>query len=248
MDLREQKQIQTKDLQRHPWETARFQALRFFLKRIPGKVHAILDVGSGDGFVATELSRCYPDSMIMAVDIHYTDDFLQKAPSSRLVFAKSLDGLPAEKTEAVLLMDVLEHIEQPERLLQQLKHFKNITPATQFIITVPAFQSLFGPHDVFLGHYRRYSRKQIVALARAQGFAVKDSGYFFTSLLLARCFQKLLKKKQRQGLHNWRGGRFQTSLLSALLWMDFKISWYLSRLGIHLPGLSCYCLCHPLPS
>jgi hypothetical protein len=146
-------------------------------------------------------------------------------------------------------MDILEHIEKPDRFLEEIKNLNKVTAATLFFITVPAFQSLFTRHDTILGHYKRYTRKELNQLLHTQGMQIKFSGYFFCSLLLVRAFQKIFKTDfSNEGLYAWRGRPFLTLLVTGIFWIEFKISWYLSRLGISIPGLTCYCLCRPLPS
>ena len=248
MDLKEQKNIVTTRFKRHPWEIVRLRILFFLLKKLPAKKF-IVDIGSGDAFVATGLSKKLLNSKLAAVDIHYDEQFINGQEETNLVFFKNIHNVPASKpVDVILLMDVLEHIEKPEHMLGKIKELKNISSSTQFIITVPAFQSLFTAHDIFLKHFRRYNRKQLRLLLRQQGFKIKYSGYFFFTLFCGRLFKKLFKIKSKQGVHNWNGSNFFTSVLIVILWIDFKICWYLSRTGINLPGLSCYCICHPLPS
>lgn len=248
MDLIEQKKISSFEFKRHPWETVRFKALVFLLKKIPAK-NFLIDVGSGDAFVAGELACNFPDSKIEAVDINYDDEFIKANERSNMSFLKSVTDISTSSpVNVILMMDVLEHIEKPEELIGNLKKIKNVSPSTRFIITVPAFQSLFTEHDVLLKHFRRYNRKQLNRFLRREGFQITYSGYFFLTLFLVRAIQKTVGLRPKHGLHDWKGNWFVTSLVSAILWIDFKISWYLSRVGINLPGLSCYCVCHPLPS
>jgi hypothetical protein len=248
MDLLEQEKITSPNFKRHPWELARHQVLHFFLKKIPSK-NFIVDIGSGDAYIAKELSKIYSRSKIAAVDPNYDDESIAKNEEVRLAFSKKIKDIESTETvDVILLMDVLEHIQHPANVLQEVKHLPNVSSSTQLFITVPAFQSLFSEHDTFLKHFRRYNREQLVKLLRQSGFEIEQSGYFFAALLLPRVFQKILGIKPKIGLHNWNGNSFTTSIVTTLLWIDFKICWYLSRIGIHLPGLSCYCICHPLPS
>jgi 2-polyprenyl-3-methyl-5-hydroxy-6-metoxy-1,4-benzoquinol methylase len=247
MDLVEHQKIDLKKFKRHPWELARFQILSFFLSgKNSGKF--IVDVGSGDAFIARQLSAKFPEYQLAAVDINYDPQFILANKQPNLLLLKNIGEVPNDKPiDAVLLMDVLEHMEKPEQLLHDIRKLAIIS-STQFIITVPAFQTLFSQHDIFLKHFKRYSRAQLIEMMRKEGFEITESGYFFASLLILRVLQKLFKMHPKQGLHNWEGSSFQTNVIASILWIDFKISWYLSRIGIILPGLSCYCICHPLPS
>ena len=42
----------------------------------------------------------------------------------------------------------------------------------EVVLIVPAFQSLYGPIDAKLGHYRRYTKRSLAELAFSQGFEV----------------------------------------------------------------------------
>jgi len=76
---------------------------------------------------------------------------------------------PASK-DVVILLDVLEHVEDPVRVLKQaskvLKHNGII------IINVPALPWLFGPWDEILGHHRRYSLALLHAHAHKAGLEI----------------------------------------------------------------------------
>jgi hypothetical protein len=45
------------------------------------------------------------------------------------------------------------------------------------VLIVPAFEALYGPIDRHLGHYRRYSKRDLKGLAAAAGFSVKSLRY-----------------------------------------------------------------------
>jgi 2-polyprenyl-3-methyl-5-hydroxy-6-metoxy-1,4-benzoquinol methylase len=88
--------------------------------------------------------------------------------------------------------DVLEHVEYDKVQIKKIKSFCN--PLNSIIvISVPAFQFLFGQHDVKLGHYRRYSRRQIINLIK-DDFEILDSRYvgflgFFAVFLISKVFK-----------------------------------------------------------
>lgn len=254
MDLVEYQQIKEKSFRRHPWELTRVRFLHFLLDRLPGKKN-IADTGSGDGYLAASVAARYPEARVTAIDINYTDDLLKELKQDKpdnLQFTRDLHDIPADNpVNAIILMDVLEHIAQPELLLEKILQLKQVSQETRLIITVPAFQQLFSIHDQQLGHYRRYNLKQLIGLISRFSLQPEHSGYFFNSLLPVRFIQKLTEKKeitgQQESIHNWRGGPFLTRLLTGWFWIEFKITWYLARLGIKIPGLTCYCICRHVP-
>jgi 2-polyprenyl-3-methyl-5-hydroxy-6-metoxy-1,4-benzoquinol methylase len=106
-----------------------------------------------------------------------------------------------------LMLDVLEHIKEPVSFLKDLKKNISLSPDSHVIITVPAFQFLFSKHDRFLGHYRRYTEKMLTEQLAEAGFALVESGYFFTSLLLPRALGVLVEKMLRKKQHKFSAGR-----------------------------------------
>src|SRR5258708_12552202 len=68
--------------------------------------------------------------------------------------------------DIVLILDVLEHVPEETALFTDIRNNIPTTPATKWIITVPAFQSVFSRHDTLLGHYTRYNLTQLPAISQ----------------------------------------------------------------------------------
>jgi hypothetical protein len=218
----------------------------------------ILDIGCGDIFFISELSKIYPKSSFYAIDIAFTDDILEslqnEIKNKNIYLFKSIDEALAhlkKPADLVLLLDVVEHIEYDEEFLKSLSINKSIDSDTKIIITVPAYQSLFCSHDHFLGHFRRYTNSSLNNVIEKSGFTKIKLGYFFSMLIPPRIIQvwkeKLLKpdlKNKTTGLVEWNSGSTITQLIKNILLVDFKITNALHKfLGIKLPGLSNYILC-----
>lgn len=89
------------------------------------------------------------------------------------------DNVPFEnKFDLICLLDVLEHIEDDESALQSLTHL--LKPGGRVVITVPAYQWMYGKHDTLLHHYRRYSRKAVKQLVATSDFEIQRLTYFNT--------------------------------------------------------------------
>lgn len=136
-------------------------------------------------------------------------------------------------------MDVLEHLEDEGIILSHLA----ANPDNYYFFSVPAFQSVFSSHDVLLGHYRRYTLNGFKSMLASHGFSIKKKGYYFTSLLVLRWVEKLLKKDKKESIDNWEGDKRKTAFINNVLTLDFKTTTLLGKMGITVPGLSCYCLC-----
>jgi SAM-dependent methyltransferase len=84
--------------------------------------------------------------------------------------------LKALRPDSVVCLNVLEHV-RDHRLA--LEHMREVLPVGgRAIFLLPAFESLYGPIDRNLGHFRRYSKGPWRSLAEAVGFRVKLARYF----------------------------------------------------------------------
>ena len=59
-----------------------------------------------------------------------------------------------------------------------------LLPGGVLIVTVPAFQFLWGYHDELHHHRRRYRRGELVQRLKAAGLTVAYAGYFNSILFL----------------------------------------------------------------
>lgn len=61
---------------------------------------------------------------------------------------------PGQTFDLVCAFEVLEHLEDDEEVLR--KWIRHVRPGGTLLLSVPAFQSRFGPMDDHAGHFRRY--------------------------------------------------------------------------------------------
>lgn len=240
---------------RHPWELARLEVVKYLLdKEIKDfKEKKILDLGCGDLFFIREFAKDKPESDFYAVDTAFTQEFIeQESGKTPVVLSASLENLTARENvvfDIIFLMDVVEHIEQDVAFLSDLIKSSCVSGDTLFVITVPAFQKLFTDHDLFLGHYRRYTNSSIENAVNQAGMKSLKKGYFFSSLLLPRYLEKIIQNRKTKkemegtGLTSWNKNKFITKSLQTILLVDFRITYFFSRAGLKLPGLSNYLLC-----
>lgn len=83
------------------------------------------------------------------------------------------DPWPVEpgSLKAVVLLDVLEHIENPVRVLEHVH--EALAQDGAVIITVPAYPWLYSRWDEQLGHFRRYTIREFRRQAVESGFRVQ---------------------------------------------------------------------------
>ena len=241
---------------RHPWELAR---ARFFCDVVLDgnlSVKRVLDVGSGDGFLARQLlRRLRGHSRVVCFDVNYSDAFLTNPPGPfdpQLTFTATR---PEGTFDLLLLLDVAEHVPDDRSFLSDLVT-RNLSHGGHLLISVPAHMALFTRHDLRLRHYRRYTPESLRSLVVASGLAPLRSGGLFHSLVLPRGAQKLAEIargiRSRPDLDSalsgesdaasWTAGRVPTALMNGALRVDNAVSKAAARLGVNLPGLSTWML------
>ncbi len=101
-------------------------------------------------------------------------------------------SFPTNSFDLIVLLDVLEHIEDDRASLEALKTC--LVADGRILITVPAFQMLWGAHDELHHHKRRYTAKQLRQTASSAGLEVEYESYFntwlFPLIAVARLFQR----------------------------------------------------------
>jgi len=249
MDISEFSRLNDKaNYERHPWETSRVNVLKHLLQSFKLKfpVQRIVDIGGGDAFVINSLFSENFATQYFAIDIAYTPEVIEQLKinnNSPVTYLNSLEEYIAKFDDNVptlfLCMDVLEHLENEGIILSHLTS----NPDNYYFFSVPAFQSVFSSHDVLLGHYRRYTLNGFKDMLSSYGFKIQNKGYYFTSLLFLRWLEKKMKKDKKESIDNWEGGKQKTRLINTMLTIDFKTTTLLGKMGITVPGLSCYCLC-----
>ena len=135
----------------------------------------IFDIGAGSGFFARSITQLDNNLMTTCIDPNYESEWDEN--DGKIKFIKSTPNLSAD---IYLFVDVLEHVADD---LALLKSYTDHAPTGAVVmISVPAFMSLWGPHDVFLEHFRRYSLKQVEALISRANLELLESRYLFGSI------------------------------------------------------------------
>jgi hypothetical protein len=85
-----------------------------------------------------------------------------------------------QKFDLICLFDVLEHIEEDVKTLVTAKGL--LAKGGRILVTVPAYRWLWGAHDVFLHHKRRYSITELCKKVAVSGLRPVKISYFNTFL------------------------------------------------------------------
>ncbi len=239
--------------QRHPWEVRRSA---FFLGLLSALLEGkrdvdVLDCGAGDGWFASRLRPELPAvRSVTCWDAHYDEAALDRFASRYpdLVFTKRR---PERRFDLMLALDVLEHVEDDLAFARDLAA-NALAPDGVLLVSVPAWQPLFGRHDTFLRHYRRYSPGACDAVLSSAGLRVVSRGGAFHSLVLPRSIT-VLRERLSQAMGrplppiaeptSWTHGALVTSAVEGALAIDNTISRLAAAAKVNLPGLSYWAVC-----
>ena len=83
---------------------------------------------------------------------------------------------PPKSADLVCCIDVLEHIEDDLFALEQMRDV--LQPGGKLALLVPSHQFLFGEFDRAVGHFRRYSKQELVGKLTKVGFTVIETKFF----------------------------------------------------------------------
>ncbi|WP_017302686.1 class I SAM-dependent methyltransferase [Spirulina subsalsa] len=172
---------------------------KIVLSWIPQQEHLrILNAGCGSGEMNLMLAQNKSWS-IDAIDVDETAVALSKQLKEQAelnnlnVFHSTIEDFePNQPYDVIVSNDVLEHIENDEQALEKLN--KLLKPNGYLCLSVPAFQFLFGYHDKMLGHYRRYSKYELVSKV-SLFFRLTKVRYFGFSLIPVVILYSCLLKK-----------------------------------------------------
>jgi len=151
--------------------------------------------------------RGRPNLAIRKVDLTAPEDF------------QELRG----KADTVVCLNVVEHVKDDLLALQNI--YSALEPGGRAIILVPQGQSIYGTLDEVLGHFRRYSKKDLTSLMESVGFEVERvfefnrvtwPGWWWNGRMLRRR----------------TFGRFQLKLFDALVPLWRRLDGYIPWCGV----------------
>ena len=143
----------------------------------------VLDLGCGQGHVSQRLRDA--GHRVVGVDIVEFDGVRER--TDEFVRADLSEGWPPVTGvfDVVLAADVIEHLAQPEELLERIG--EHLAPGGEVIVSIPNFAHWYprirvatGRFDydrrgiLDRGHLRFFTRRSFTAMAERSGFAVGD--------------------------------------------------------------------------
>jgi SAM-dependent methyltransferase len=134
----------------------------------------IMEVGSGLGDLAAGLGG-YERLIVTDVDPaclgELSDRFGTRADVDVMRMDLREDDATTPSVDTVLAVNVLEHIVDDAGALRRMA--ASVVPGGNIVLFVPAYPSLYGPHDRAAGHVRRYVPKTLRAAVVKAGLRVE---------------------------------------------------------------------------
>lgn len=137
----------------------------------------IMEIGCSSGHLLPLINKEMPNASLIGADIVY-DPLLKLAKKHPNIPMLRFDllscPLPDNSVDAVILLNVLEHIEDDTAALEQIKRI--LKPGGVAILEVPAGPHLYDLYDKALLHFRRYLLKDLTEKVKNLDFkVVKES-------------------------------------------------------------------------
>jgi len=123
---------------------------------------------AGDDFGEIALADSSPKALALAADV--------LPPASRRYQIDLLNLQWSERWDVAFLLDVLEHIDQDEAVLGQIR--RALRPGGHLIVATPALERFRSSLDDMTHHVRRYARRDIERIAHRAGLEPILSRYF----------------------------------------------------------------------
>jgi SAM-dependent methyltransferase len=156
----------------------------------------ILEVGAGHGTLTERLAGF---GEVVASEL--SEDCLQvlrkrfhDREGVSVVQGDKTEGLAHKDFDHLVLVNVLEHIEDDVGAMRDMAGA--LKPGGHFHVFVPALDSLMSDFDSEIGHYRRYSRGELITAAYRAGLEVLEARY--VNSVGAAAWWLLAKKLRRR--------------------------------------------------
>jgi len=205
-------------IENHYWSKFRNKIVAKFIRKYR-TVGNILEIGCGRGVVVDYLINHGIDLCgVELADVYPLSAVKDKIWTNR--DAKDLPTDYCDQVETILLLDVIEHLSEPEVFLQQLKEqFKKLKT---IIITVPAREELFSNYDDFNGHFRRYDLEMLKNTAADIQAKIVYQTYLYHILYLPTRIVLSLLGKRATNIKSPKGAMLiPHAIIAKCLYLDY---------------------------
>jgi hypothetical protein len=202
----------------HWYYAHKFNYIKKYIGAELARASQLVDVGAGSALFSLALMSSAPHLKVWAIDTGYAQS-KRSDPDRNITY---LDSGSDVSGEIYLFTDVLEHVPDDVKMLAE---YVDLAPVnSKFVITVPAFMSLWSGHDVFLKHFRRYRRKEIDLVVERSGLTVLKSQYLYSSLFPLAWIVRHLPNSKDESSQLKNNGKLINKILLSILKLDLLFS------------------------
>ena len=219
------------------WFTARLEILKSHIQKLyPGRTDLnILNIG-----VATGATSVMLESFGKVKSIEYDEvcfNFVKEKLPIDIEQGSILELRFDENTyDLVCAFDVIEHVENDQLAVNEMKRV--CKPDGFVFVTVPAFMSLWGQHDVVNHHFRRYKTLELSKLFGNNGkiqYLTYFNSWLFIPIYAIRSlgnkFPRLFKRDGSGSDHSM----FELGFLNTVLYYIFLSENVFLKMKIRFP-------------
>lgn len=186
---------------------------RIIKRFIDLKALSVLDIGCGNGIVSIELSLKNPEMKIIGMDVNREAisqaNSIKESLKLKNIEFHHLDAMtsypyPDNSFEMVLLIDVIEHVQNPEMIIENVSRVLRTGGSVVISVPTPNYPRFFGyKFHTEIGHVRNgYWHEEIERMLNLHGISVTEYSYYtyYPSSLACALFYRYLRKKSKLGM------------------------------------------------
>lgn len=176
------------------WFRARNELIIWALRRHFPSLNSFLEVGCGTGYVLNGVSKAFPNARLVGSEIFVNGlrYAAERLPGVTLVQMDARRTPYVEEFDVAIAVDVLEHIEEDAKVLEQL--YRAVKPKGGIIISLPQHAWLWSQADDYACHVRRYTAEEAHGKISKAGFKIERSTSFVSLLLPLMLASRLVKR------------------------------------------------------
>ena len=177
------------------WFRSRNKLIVWALRSYFPDTASFLEIGCGTGYVLAGIKEAFPEIQLYGSEVYTAGlGFAAMRAGNATLFQMDAREIPfKDEFDVIGAFDVLEHIDEDERVLQQL--YRAVRPGGGIILTVPQHPFLWSQQDKAACHVRRYRKHELKKKVEAAGLKVKMTASFvsllFPFMLLSRLCRRV---------------------------------------------------------
>jgi SAM-dependent methyltransferase len=220
--------------ERNFWFRSRSRLIIWALRRYFPNVQSFFELGCGNGFVLACIEKAFPNLKLYGGEVFLTGlDFTSKRLSRAELFQMDARKIPFEdEFEVMSAFDVLEHIEDDEKVLKQM--YRAVRQGGGIILTVPQHPFVWNRTDDYARHVRRYTAQELRAKVEMAGFKVQRMTSF-VSILFPLMMMSRLKDRLSASRFDPMSELKINNLLNTLLEKILDFERWIIGLGLSFP-------------